>query len=139
MARPGLSPLVDRDGLRGITRRLNGGFNGLADRQAKLIQVKAALQGRSDATAVTEIQAWASEAKRSATRSATGAAGTATVGTAATVVPKLETLASGSPIAAGIVIVLVLRVAFLFLGYRAWAQTRDARAFAANAAQRAGE
>ncbi|MGL4291484.1 MAG: glycoside hydrolase family 19 protein [Phreatobacter sp.] len=135
----GLNDFADKDDVRSITRRINGGFNGLADRQAKLIRAKAALQGRSGAEAVTEIREQAAQAKRSAGRAVTGAAGTATVGTAATVAPKPETSAAGSPVAAGIAIALIFGGAIVFLAWRAWSQNRDARVFASNAAQGAGE
>ncbi|MBN8942233.1 MAG: glycoside hydrolase family 19 protein [Rhizobiales bacterium] len=135
----GLNAFADKDDLRTITRRINGGQNGLADRQAKLIRAKAALQSRSGTEAVTEIQTQAAQAKRSATRTATGAAGTATAGTAATVAPRPAAPSDGSPIAAGLVIALVFGGAFAFLAWRAWSRSRDAKALAANAAQGAGE
>jgi len=36
----GLNALADRDDLEGITRRINGGLNGLADRKRHLIKIK---------------------------------------------------------------------------------------------------
>lgn len=36
----GLNAHADRDDLEGITRRINGGTNGLADRKAKLVKIK---------------------------------------------------------------------------------------------------
>ncbi|MBN8944562.1 MAG: glycoside hydrolase family 19 protein [Rhizobiales bacterium] len=135
----GLNAFADKDDLRAITRRINGGFNGLADRQARLIRAKAALQGRSGVEAVTEIQAQATVAKRSAGRTATGVAGTAAVGAGAGVAPNATAPADGSSIAAGLVIALVFGGTFAFLAWRAWSRSRDAKALAANAAQGAGE
>lgn len=37
----GLNDLADRDDIEAITRRINGGTNGLADRRARLSQIKA--------------------------------------------------------------------------------------------------
>jgi putative chitinase len=42
-ARHGLNALADADDCAGITRRINGGVNGLADRRARLEVAKAAL------------------------------------------------------------------------------------------------
>ncbi|MBY4678751.1 LysM peptidoglycan-binding domain-containing protein [Marinobacterium arenosum] len=39
-----LNPLADRDDVRQITRRINGGYNGLADREALLARAKEVLQ-----------------------------------------------------------------------------------------------
>ncbi len=36
----GLNSLADRDDLEGITRRINGGLNGLADRKRHLVKIK---------------------------------------------------------------------------------------------------
>ncbi|WP_215908807.1 glycoside hydrolase family 19 protein [Phreatobacter stygius] len=136
-----LSAHADRDDLRCITRRINGGFNGLADREARLIRAKAALSGQPASAAVNEITTRATQGKRAATRAAAGAGGAATAGTAGTattVAPKAETSADGSPIAAGIVLALVFGGAFVVLAGRAWSKGRQARAFRANAAQGAG-
>jgi putative chitinase len=39
----GLNALADQDDIEGITRRINGGLNGLSDRQIRLARAKAAL------------------------------------------------------------------------------------------------
>jgi putative chitinase len=40
----GCLPFAEADDVKGVTHKLNGGFNGLADRQAWLVKWKAALQ-----------------------------------------------------------------------------------------------
>ena len=40
----GLSLLADRDDIEGITRKINGGLNGLDNRKAQLVKIKALLQ-----------------------------------------------------------------------------------------------
>lgn len=40
VARPGLNAMCDRDDLIGVTKAINGGTNGLADRRARLTSVK---------------------------------------------------------------------------------------------------
>lgn len=39
----GLNAKADADDLRGITKRINGGYNGLADRETRLVRMKALL------------------------------------------------------------------------------------------------
>lgn len=41
--RTGLNKLADKDDVRGVTRKINGGFNGLDDRMKHLAQAKKAL------------------------------------------------------------------------------------------------
>jgi putative chitinase len=43
----GLNPLADQDDIETITRRINGGLNGLADRRACLARAKEALAGQA--------------------------------------------------------------------------------------------
>lgn len=42
-SRTGLNKLADKDDVRGVTRKINGGFNGLDDRMKHLAQAKKAL------------------------------------------------------------------------------------------------
>jgi putative chitinase len=49
----GLNPLADRDDLEAITRRINGGLNGIDDRRARLMRAKVALGLSQPGGAVT--------------------------------------------------------------------------------------
>lgn len=130
-----LSPLADRDDIRTITRRINGGFNGLADRQAKLIRAKAALANQPASVAVREIEARAEKAKRTSTQARTGAATAGATG------------ATAAPVAAtqegSVWLPLVILAAFIggALALVWWSRNkaREADALTANANEGPGE
>lgn len=137
----GLNGLADRDDLVGVTKRINGGRNGLADRQAKLIRAKAALQGRSGAEAVAEIQERAQAAGTAARRATAGAGGAAAGGSVVVGIPQQSDPAAGSGSVVGAVLVagLIFGGAVIWLLLRARSKRVEQRELAANAAQGVGE
>ena len=137
----GLNSLADRDDVVGVTKRINGGRNGLADRQAKLIRAKAALQGRSGADAIAEIQERAQAAGTAARRATAGAGGAAAGGSVVVGIPQQSDPAagSGSVVGAGLVAGLIFGGAVIWLLLRARSKRVEQRELAANAAQGTGE
>lgn len=130
-----LNPLADKDDIVTITKRINGGRNGLADRKAKLIRAKAALQGRSGASAVREIQQESAKAKTASRRAATGTVAVGGGGTGGTATQKpADGFGAGH-----FVVFAIVAGAMVFLGLRAWWKRRDAQVFAADAALGTGE
>ncbi len=129
-----LNQFADKDDLRGITRHINGGFNGLADRQAKLIRAKAALQGRSGASAVREIQQESTKAKTASKRAGTATVAVGGAGGAGTATQPTDGIGAGI-----FVVIAIVAGAMVFLGWRAWSKHRAAQALAADAALGTGE
>jgi putative chitinase len=129
-----LSPLADRDDITALTKRINGGTNGLADRKAKLIRAKAALQGRSGAEAVAEVKHASTRAAQAARTAVGGAVAVPSVGAPATASAPAESPAWAVSLAFGLI-----AGAVAFLVWRAWSQNRDAKVFAADAALGSGE
>ena len=129
-----LNQFADKDDIVTITKRINGGRNGLADRQAKLIRAKAALQGRPAASAVREIQQESAKATTASKRAATGtvAVGGGTGGTATQ--KPAEGFGAGHLVVFGI-----FAGAMVYLALRAWWKRRDAQVLAADAALGTGE
>ncbi len=130
-----LNPIADNDDIVTITKKINGGRNGLADRQAKLIRAKAALQGRPASEAVREIQQESAKAKTAAQRAATGSVAVGAGGGGGNLSQKP---ADGFG-AGGFAVFAIIAGAMIYLGLRAWWKRRDAQAFAADAALGTGE
>lgn len=130
-----LNQFADKDDIVTITKRINGGRNGLADRQAKLIRAKAALQGRSGASAVREIQQESAKATTASKRAATGSIAVGGGGTSGTATQKpAEGFGAGH-----LVVFAIVAGAMVYLGLRAWWKRRDAQVLAADAALGTGE
>lgn len=130
-----LSPFADRDDLRGITRRINGGFNGLADREATLIRAKAALAGQPATAATAQIEARSTGARTQARQARTGAVTAAGAGAVATPVAATQDGSVWLP--------LVIVGAFVAgaIGLVVWSRSRDryARTMDANMMEGSGE
>jgi len=71
----GLNALADKDDIETITRRINGGLNGLADRRARLTRAKEALAGAAAETAGSILRLGDKGAQVAALQSLLGAKG----------------------------------------------------------------
>ena len=130
----GLNAFADRDDIEGVTRRVNGGLNGLASRQAFLAKAKHALSDLKGA-----LTARAAEETHKATTKAASATAAVTTGAASVapvIVPNAQThaaLGSGGVWAlVALAVALVAGGAFLFLSTR---KHQDAAAALTSAAQ----
>ena len=126
-----LNAYADKDDVRGVTKRINGGYNGLAHREALLVKAKGLLAGRSDDEVRKELEAEQKQAeqKRDGAAVGSGSSGTAGGGTATTQAPDAFAFDWHTLLYIGFGVALASLA--VFLAYKAYKHHQRAQAFKA--------